>query len=574
MDVDKTASSLSRTVLLAFGLSLNITPNNSQAANPADDTQSSIINRPGDIRPSLPSIDKPQSYPIEVTPPSVFTKKRKAYGAKFFLKEVKISGNTVYSNEELKKITQPYEDRVIYNSELQDIRIALTQKYIKDGYINSGAVIPDHKVVDGIVEINIIEGKLTEFEIIGTEHLSDEFIIDRLKIGATAPLNINKLQDHIQVILQSPVIESIKSALRPGDTLGEASVTALVKEGPRATIGAIVDNRVSPTLGKYRTYIPIQLNNPMGGGDILTLGLGFADGLEDGNMNWSFPLNPHDTTLSFSSSFSKSNIVHGEFTPLDIKNTASSSGLKVTHPFYRTSDTTFSMSLGVDVKKSESYLLGSGFAFTSGIPADGRVRLTIVRFSQDWSKREKSEVTAVRSLFSIGINANSATINSGDTPSGEFISWLGQFQWAKLLGDDLGQIIFRSNVQLSPDPLFAMEQFSVGGALSVRGYRENQLVRDTGYNLSLEHRYPLIKDGSGKSILTLAPFVDAGGADNNKRSNGNDPDFISSVGLGLRWDPTSDVHAELYWGHALQTIKNNGDSLQENGIHFQLNVNF
>ena len=227
MDNNKTASSLSRTILLAFGLTLNVTPTNSQAADPADDTQSSIINRPSDIRPSLPSIDKPQSSPIEVTPPSVFTKKRKAYGAKFFLKEVQISGNTVYSNQELKNITQAYVGRVIYNSELQDIRIALTEKYIKDGYINSGAVIPDHKVVDGVVKINIIEGKLTEFEIIGNEHISDEFIIDRLKIGAGTPLNINTLQDHIQVILQSPVIESIKSALRPGDTLGEASVTAL-----------------------------------------------------------------------------------------------------------------------------------------------------------------------------------------------------------------------------------------------------------------------------------------------------------------------------------------------------------
>lgn len=574
MHIDKTASSLSRTVVLAFGLSLNVTPTNSQAADSSNETQSSIINRPSDIQPPLPSHDKPQSSPIEVTPPSTLKKKRKAYGAKFFLKEVKISGSTVYSHEELKEITQAYEGRVIYNSELQDIRIALTQKYIKDGYINSGAVIPDHKVIDGVVKINIIEGTLTEFEVVGTENLSDEFIIERLKIGAVAPLNINALQEQIQVTLQSPVIESIKSALRPGDSLGEASLTALVKEGPRATIGAVIDNRISPTLGEARLHVPIQLNNPLGIGDVLTLGLGIADGLTDGSMNWSFPLNPQNTTFSFSSNFSKSNIVYGDFTPLDIKNTADTVGIKLTHPFYRTTDTNFSMSLGLDFRKSASFLLGSPFAFTPGIPADGKVNVTVVRFSQDWSKRGKTEVIAVRSLFSVGIDANSATINSGDIPSGEFVSWLGQFQWAKLLGDDLGQIIFRSNVQLTQDPLFAMEQFSVGGALSVRGYLENQLVRDTGYNVSLEHRYPLIKAGNGKSILTFAPFIDLGGSKNTKLSNGNDPTFISSAGLGLRWDPTNDVHAELYWGHAFQKFENSGDSALEKGIHFQLNVNF
>lgn len=569
MTADKTDTKLSRALVLTLGIGfgLNFTPTNSLAAD-SDDSSGIGMTRPIDIRPELPELHIPFD-PIEIEPqkPSV-EKKRKAYGAKFFVKEFNITGSTVFSTEELKEVTAPYENRTLFNSELEDVRIALTRKYIENGYINSGAVIPDHKVVGGVVQIFIVEGSLKDFEIKGNDFLSSDYIKERLKLGAVTPLNINDLQEQIQIMLESPVIESIKSALRPGDQPGEASLTALVKEGPRVKISPVIDNRGSPTVGDTRLLIPIQFNNPAGQGDVLNLAMGISEGLSDANMNWAFPLNPQDTTFSVAAGYSESEIINGSFKALKIKNRAQTLGFRITQPLYRSSNTKFSMSMGMDVRKSESFLLGSGFAFTSGVPADGKVQATVLRFSQDWSKRGLSEVTAARSLFSLGINANNATINSGDVPSGEFFAWLGQFQWAKLLRDDLGQFIFRSNVQLTQNPLFAMEQFSVGGALSVRGYLENQLVRDTGYNVSLEYRYPLVRDGNGKSVLTFAPFFDAGGAKNNNQSSGTDPEFISSVGFGLRWDPSKKIHAQVYWGHPLHKIEYTGNSPQENGIHF------
>ena len=180
-------------------------------------------------------------------------------------------------------------------------------------------------------------------------------------------------------------------------------------------------------------------------------------------------------------------------------------------------------------------------------------------------------------MFSFGIDAKSATINSGDIPSGEFFAWLGQFQWASLLGENLGQLIFRANTQLTNDPLLSMEKFAVGGALSVRGYRQNQIVRDIGYDISLEYRYPLMNDASGRNVLVLAPFIDAGGGNNNSELlNALDPNpsDIYSAGLGLRWDPTTKVHAQLYWGHAFTDVfVNDFSSIQDDGIHFLISAN-
>ena len=568
MNADKTATNLSRAIMLALGFGLTSTP--VYSAPPAPEG----VTRPGDIQPELPVPGEVPESEIEVKiKDPIADKKRAPYGVKIFVKEIQITGSSVFTAEVLKEITAPYENRVVYNSELEDVRVALTRKYIDQGYINSGAVLPDHKVVDGVVQMVIIEGRLTGLEIIGNDHLDSDYIKQRIKLGTGVPLNVNDLEEQIQIILESPVIEKMNSALRPGDRPGEASLTTMIKEGARVQIAPVIDNHLSPTLGDARLLLPLYVNDLTGQGDALSVSVALAEGLTDSNLSWSIPLNVYDTSLSIFANDSDSEIVNGSFKDLQIKNNSQTVGFRVSHPFHRTSTNKFSMSLGMDLRQSESELLGVGFAFTPGVPVDGKVKATIIRFSQDWSQRGTRQVVAARSQFSMGIDAQDATINSGAVPSGEFSAWLGQFQLARLLGDDLGQVIFRTNVQLTTDPLFAMEQYSVGGALSVRGYLENQVVRDNGYDVSLEYRYPLVQDGDGRSVLTLAPFIDAGGSNNTTLANGSAPDFISSVGVGLRWDPTTKIHAQVYWGHANQDFVNDGSSLQDDGIHFLLNAN-
>lgn len=576
MNLEKIVVKLSRALIFIMGFGLYFNPAYSQPieADSPDEARSGGVVRPGNIPlPTPVPGEKTPSSPIDIQTKEIIEKKAKtAYGAKIFIKEIKLSGNTAFSHDELKEITSPYENRMVYNSELEDIRLALTRKYIDHGYINSGAIIPDHKVVDGIVHFTIIEGRLTDIEIVGNNYLDTHYLKERLKIGALIPLNVNVLQDQIQLMLESPSIATINSALRPGDRRGEASLTALIKEGPRLEINPVIDNRLSPTLGSFRTLLPIQVNSMTGLGDTFNLSLGHSEGLDDQSISWSIPTIT-DTSLNFFANHSESKIVSGSFKDLDIVNRAQTAGFKITHPIQRNKKNKFNLSLGMEVRKNESELLGQDYAFTSGVPADGRVKATVVRFGQEWTQRKQAQVIAVRSQFSLGIDAFGATTNGNNMPSGEFFAWLGQFQLAKLLKNDMGQIILRANTQLTKDPLFGMEQYSIGGALSVRGYRENQLVRDTGYDVSLEYRYPLIKDGNGKSILTISPFFDAGGSSNNKRPDGAAPTFISSVGIGFRWNPIKNVHAQLYWGYALDDVVNDGHSIQDDGYHFLLTAN-
>jgi hemolysin activation/secretion protein len=538
------------------------------------------MSRPSDVRPAVPAPGAPPEAPVEIAPgaptlegePVPPEEERVPYGPKVFVKEIRLTGNTVFSAERLKEITAPYERRVVSSSELEDLRVGLTRFYIAHGYINSGAVIPDQKVVDGVVQIAIIEGRLTDVEVVGNKHLAADYLTSRIELGTGPPLNVEDLQAQLQVMLESPVIETMNSALRPGDRPGEASLTTVVKEGPRFQVVPVVDNRLSPSLGDVRILPQFYVYSLTGHGDVLSGAVGIAEGLTDAHAAWSIPLNAHDTTLTLIADYTESQVENGPFQDLDIENRTRTFGFRLSHPFYRSPSERFTMALGLDLRKSHSKLLGEDFAFTPGVPEDGEVKATIIRFSQDWSKRGPRQVVAARSVFSLGTKGFDATINSGDLPSGRFFAWLGQFQWARLLGEERGQLIFRTNVQLTDDELFGMEQYSVGGALSVRGYRENQLVRDYGFDTSLEYRYPILTDASGRSVLAFVPFIDAGGAKNNTLPNGPNPSFLYSAGAGLRWDPTSKIHAELYWGHGFRDVDNGDTSLQDNGIHFLLSA--
>ena len=234
------------------------------------------------------------------------------------------------------------------------------------------------------------------------------------------------------------------------------------------------------------------------------------------------------------------------------------------------------MALTGEYLHNETFLLGEPFSFSLGAE-DGESKVTALRLSQEWTYRTQTQVFAIRSRFSLGIDALDATINESGIPDGRFLSWLGQFQWARRLKLWDTQMIFRTDLQLADDPLLPLEQIAIGGRYSVRGYRENQMVRDNGLISSLEFRIPLIRDKSWADIVQLAPFVDFGRAWNKDIST-PEPKDISSAGLGLRWEVTLPLRLqlkpqfEIYWGVPFRDIETSGGDLQDHGIHIQLTI--
>src|SRR5205814_162619 len=157
-----------------------------------------------------------------------------------------------------------------------------------------------------------------------------------------------------------------------------------------------------------------------------------------------------------------------------------------------------------------------------------------------------------------------------------FFSWLGQAQYVRRLWNTDNLLVLRLNAQLSDSSLFSLEQFVLGGSDNVRGYRENQILRDNGVFGSIEARIPLLYGKGHRPLLVIAPFFDIGTGWNNTGGTSErvSLETLPSAGLGLIFDPERHVHAQLYWGYAFnRDVLANGNNLQDYGIHFFVSVN-
>jgi len=263
-----------------------------------------------------------------------------------------------------------------------------------------------------------------------------------------------------------------------------------------------------------------------------------------------------------------SEIVESPFDVLDIESHLDTDSVTVRKPLRRTPGRAFDLFVSAEHRHSESFLFGFPFSFDAGAE-DGEIDLAVLRVGQEWTRSNPRQVLAARSTFSFGLNAFGATAHDDARTDGQFQAWLAQVQWARRLGGRGFQLSARLDAQLASDPLFGMEQFAVGGSTTVRGYREDLLVRDNGVVGSVEARMPVLHSNAGTPRLELATFIDAGRAWNDRESS--EAETLWSAGVGLRWRIGRWVRMELEWAQAFDDVPPTiNHDLQDDGIHYRV----
>ena len=530
--------------------------------------------RPGQVLP-------PVVPPPLVEPSEPFARER------ILVKDIRVVGSTVFSAEELARVTAPYINRELSSEDLEALRRALTVLYINRGYVNSGAILPDQKVVDGVVTFRIIEGALTGIEVHGNRWFRDRYFTDRFSLAGKPPLDLNALQRQIQILLQDPRIQRLSAEVKPGVRPGDALLDLTVEEDFPLKLWFDIDNFQTPTVGGERGIVTLEHQNLTGNGDILTLRYGKSSGLDPLlDFRYAIPVTALDTIASFQYRRNTFQVIEEPFDELDIETESEIFTLALRQPVYRTPSTEFAVELIGERLSANTELLGEPFSLTPGA-RNGESIVTALRAALEVVHRRQNQVIAARSRFSVGIDALGSTVHTRGLPDSRFFSWLGQFQWVRRLGVSGipqiadSQIILRSDVQLADDSLLTLEQIAVGGRYSVRGYRENTLVRDNAVLASLEARVPVVQNAPWADYLQIAPFVDYGTAWQTKGRT-EDPRYLLSVGIGLRWALTVRAAVpvrpslEVYWGYDLKDARNLGpqNDLQDHGVHFRFVLGF
>ena len=525
-----------------------------------------IPERPSDPVDPVPGIPEEPAPSLDIPVPGEAPPQPTIPQARFTVEQIDVVGNTVL-DEEIQAVVDTYTGRPITFNDLLTLRSQITQLYVDSGYITSGAFLPSNQVLtDGTVMIQVVEGSVEAIQVDGTEHLNRGYVRDRLELATSTPLNQADLLEALQLLQLDPFISQVNAELTAGAAPGQNALLVEVDE-PAPFSASVGGNNYRPvSIGSAEVSTSLAYSNLIGIGDRITGSYGRTDGLDIFDAGFSVPLNARDGTLSFRFNSSESQIIDDEFEDLEIESRTRTYGLNFRQPLVRSPQTEVAVGVGFDLRRRQTFILDDiPFSFSVG-PEDGESNVSVLRFSQDWVNRSARRVLAARSQFSVGLDAFNATVNDSGT-DGRFLSWVGQFQWVQQLSAR-NLMVARLSAQLTPDSLLSLEQFSIGGVDTVRGYAQNQLVGDNGVLGGVEFRIPVTRN---PQRLQLTPFVEMGTVWNNGTPDPETP-TIAGVGIGARWAITSDLFARVDYGIPLIDIDTDSDSLQESG--FYLSINF
>jgi hemolysin activation/secretion protein len=497
-----------------------------------------------------------------------------------------ISGNTLLTIAEFDGLVSSAKGKLGTKETICKIAQEIETTYQDRGYILAkvypvvfgGASPMENRqtpslVQNGTVNFRVIEGCLESISIIGTQKLKPSYVYDRLVRGVTFPFDARKIDDFLAILKTDPKIAKVEILAIPlGKSFGSNTATIKVTEADSLSGFMGTDAYVSPLFGGMRSIGGLTYRNMTGNGDDLS-GVYFrskAGEVEGTDFSYSIPLNSMNGQLQFRYARISANI---SLEPGNIPFTSTSSTTELTYrqPLFRSPQSEFALSWGIAAQDESSTF--DGFPNNNGVnDADGNLRTRVVKFGQDYTSSDSGGSWTLQSTFNLGLNSFGATINPKPIPDSRFFSWQGQVQRVQRLTQD-NYAIAKFGFQLAPDSLVGNQQFNLGGDRSVRGYRQNIRSGDNGMIISLEDRTVISRNSSGQANLQLAASIDVAKVWN---TNGEpiDRDFLSSVGVGLIWEPLPRLTARFEYGIPLVSIADRGNSFQDSGFNFSIGYGF
>lgn len=532
--------------------------------------------------PLLPDIEPKSPPPVELpNTPNPTNPGLSEIPGKITVKKFKFQGNTAFDDTELQQAVKQLTGKPISFAQLVQAEEIISQKYTagcqgenpQPCYLNSGAFIPAQQTFsqnNAVITIQVVEGGIENIEITGLNKLRTSYVRSRIQRGISQPLEQEKLLEQLQILQLDPLIQNISAELAAG-TRPEKSVLELnVTEADPFFTELFTDNARAPSVGSWRRGIRFNEGNLLGFGDRLGGEYVNTEGSNAVDLSYSIPITASNTTIDLRGGVTSTEVVEKPFDRAEILGDSFNFEFGVRQPVYRTPTTEIAIGLSGTRQESNTEVLGQNFNLSPGADENGETRVSALRFTQDYTKRTLQDVLAFRSQFNFGLDILDASNNEDPIPDSRFFAWRGQGQYVRRLGQS-SLLVLRSDLQFAGSSLVPLEQFSVGGIQSVRGYRQDALLTDNGFFSSTEIRLPLYQTQSRQSTLSLAPFFDLGVGWNDDSDNNPEENFLLGLGLGLQWQMGNSFNARLDYGIPLTDVQDNDDTLQEDGIYFSVN---
>jgi hemolysin activation/secretion protein len=478
-----------------------------------------------------------------------------ADGERVLVKSLRLEGATVFPAAELLAVTGFNAQAVLSLAELQAMAGRITDYYRRHGYFVAQAYLPAQDIREGAVTIAVSEGRLGNVELRNHTKLSDSVARSALAELQPGAVLATEPVEHALLLLSDLPGVNVQSTLVPGATAGTADLIVDVAPGRSVTGSIDADNAGNRYTGAVRLGATINLNEPLGLGDVASLRLlTSGEGLKYARASYQLQVGRAQVGVAYSW---LEYALGKEFESLGAHGTARIASVYGRYPLVRSRDNNVYLQLALDRKDFDDRI--------DSIPSDTRRNSRVLMASVFGDHRDGFGGGGVNSYFltlaagELDIETPAARAQDALTArtNGSFQKLSFNAMRLQRLGGPFS-LYAGVNGQLASKNLDVSEKMELGGMSAVRAYPEGEAYADEGAVLTLEGRMDLPPlPAALPGHMQLVAFVDAGRVTINRDPwvAGDNHRTLSGAGVGVNWGEAGNFLVRTYYAFKLGNEK-------------------
>lgn len=468
-----------------------------------------------------------------------------ANGTRFLVNSIRISGNSEIGTPELQALVAdlPGGERTL--AELDAAAARITGYYRVRGYAVARAYIPAQDIENGVVVIDIVEGRVGQHRLDNRSRLSDKranAYLGQVKNGEV--IRGERIERNLLLLSDTPGVGGSRATLQPGASVGTSDLVVELNPASLVSGDIEIDNYGNRYTGEYRASATVHINSPLRIGDRLTVsGLATGEDLYYGRIAYQLPVAGPSLRMG-AAYFDIRYHLGKDFSALSAHGKANSVSVFGVHTFTRSRSGNLTGTLTFEKKELTDYV----DATTTVTNKDVRLaKLGLTGNHRDTlggGGISSADLSVVIGQLSINSPVALAIDQASARSDGRYYRFSYSVSRLQRLTDH-NQLSLSFSGQRSSKNLDSSEKFSLGGAYGVRAYPQGEGIGDEGYLAILELRHGLA--GWADGIL----FFDTGAVTINRSPFGLDAPntrHLSGAGFGANVTLAGiQVKASLAW---------------------------
>ncbi|MEE2692162.1 MAG: POTRA domain-containing protein [Pseudomonadota bacterium] len=481
----------------------------------------------------------------------------------FTLTAISVRGATVFKPERFAPLYDSYLARRVTLADIAAIAQAITDLYRKEGYFLSRAVIPPQDIEGGYVVIDVLEGYVSDVQLLGDESPAAQSIIDG--IVETQPTRLSDIEHAMLLISDLRGVRIVRSAMAPDVNDLRRYTLALTLKVDRIAASIYSDNRGTEEVGRTQTFVQGAANSALLSGDQIGGGLFFTpidpNELLFGQLYYTAPIGSSGLYATFYGAGSRIRS-GGDLAAFDVEGESVQALARLSYPLVRTRAFSLWGNVAFSMRRVQETLPAT-------LVYEDKVRTLIASVNATW--RRWGGVTTFYGEFVRGLGVLDASDDASAPLSRANAGRLftrGRIEATRTqnFGEKF-QLYVAGTGQTADGALLSSEEFAFGGSRYGRAYDYAAIAGDDGVAAAAEFRFINKTDLPVLKGYQVFAFYDVGKVwNNNPLPFERDNVTISSAGAGLRLNLTDKVRATYEAARPVDGLT--GDFADEKWRHF------